>query len=188
MPLFAIQILLMDYGAETFSAFALGVDTEEDDIMARKPRDRKVPLLNKENIFYILRAGVGLAVIAVAFFVYYMYQNGWSRGAKADPGLLLSASAITYAIFAIGQIFNSFSLRSKTKPVYKLFFGNPKLVYAAIASVAFVVFVAYVPGINNFARMGPIPARFWFLIIGAGIIYLIYLEAIKYVRARLNKA
>lgn len=180
MPLFAIQILLMDYGAETFSAFALGVDTEEDDVMVRPPRDRKVPLLNTKNLFYVLRTGIGLSVIAVSVFLYFMISNGWRFGKVPGTEILFTATAITYATFAVGQIFNSFSIRSKSKPLHKLFFGNPNLIYAAIASLIFIIGIVYTPTLNGFAKMAPIPPNFWVIIIGAGFIFATYLELIKF--------
>ncbi len=187
MPLFAIQILLMDYGAETFSAFALGVDTEEDDVMARKPRNRKIPLFNINSIYYVLRSGIGLSIISVSVFLIFMYSNGWQIGVKPDLNLLFTGTAITYTVFALGQILNSFSLRSTTKPVYKLFFGNMKLIYAAIASIVFVFLVVYIPGLNNFAKMAPIPAIMWPMIIIASIVYLVYLEVIKFGLSRAKR-
>lgn len=179
MPIFAIQILLMDYGAESFSTFALGTDTEEDDVMSQNPRDRKISLVNKENINYVLRSGIGLAIVGVSVFLIFMINNGWNYGQQPDQALLYTGSALTYATFAICQILNSFSLRSKEKPVYLLFKGNKNLVYAALTSIAFVIIVIYVPGINTFVKMAPLPLYSWAYAIIGSLAFLFYLELFK---------
>lgn len=179
-PIFAIQILLVDLGAEVFPALALAGDPEGDDLMNRPPRSKKDILFGPETVYYIIRSGTMMGLLSTIAFVIYGSLSGWHFGEKfANESVYLSATTVTYATIAVCQYVNSISIRSKTEPFWKLILGNKRLLVFLGISIVFINSMIYVPFLQNFSYMHGIGLREWGIALFFGAFFLIYLELMK---------
>jgi Ca2+-transporting ATPase len=179
-PIFAIQILLVDLGAEVFPALALAADGEEDDVMSSKPRAKNDILFGKETILYILRSGGVMGVLAtLAFFVYLKMAGASLDSLSSHETIYLTATTVTYATIAVCQYVNSISIRSATLPFHKLIFGNKRLLGFLLVSVIFINSIIYIPFLQSFAYMRPLGISEWGIVLAFGFIYLLILELLK---------
>jgi Ca2+-transporting ATPase len=179
-PIFAVQILLVDLGAEVFPALALAADGEEDDVMVKKPRDKKDRLFGKETIIYILRSGGVMGVMAtLAFFVYLKFIGVSIEGLKDHEAIYLTATTVTYATIAVCQYVNSISIRSESLPFHKLIFGNKRLLAFLGISVVFITSIIYIPILQKFSYMKPLGLAEWGIILFFGFVYMLILEFVK---------
>lgn len=179
-PILAVQILLVDLGAEVFPAIALAQDVEMEDVMSKPPRDRKDILFGKEVIFYILRSGLVMGVLATATFVIYLFRHGWTPGiSPANYAIYPIATTVTYATIGLCQVVNSFSVRSATEPVFKLMRHAKKLYLAICGTFIFVSSMIYIPILQDFSYNKAIGLPEWYLVFIFAGIYLLYLELVK---------
>jgi len=174
-----IQILLIDLGSEIFPAMGLAGDDETDDLMSKKPRDKKDILFGKNVITYILRSGIFMGILAALGFFVFSFSNGWRPGAESTNRMWYAqATTLTYLCIAFGQYINAFSVRSEEKPIWKLM-NNKRLLFSIFISVIFVTSIIFIPGLNNFTNMAPIPSYAYSIILFATIAIAIYLEVAK---------
>lgn len=179
-PILAIQILLVDLGAEVFPALALAGDVEEDNLMNKPPRNKKDRLFGAETIVYFLRSGGVMGLLATCAFVVYGLTHGWNLGGNfPNNETYVTATTMTYATIAICQYINSISIRSQKKPFWKLF-GSKRLLISLAVSVVFINSLLYIPFLQNFAHMKALTITDWLLILPFGLIYLIYMESFKW--------
>lgn len=179
-PILAVQILLVDLGAEVFPAIALAQDYAMEDVMSKPPRDRKDILFGKEVIFYTLRSGLVMGILATAAFVIYLMRHGWSFGTSpANYAVYPIATTVTYATIGLCQVVNSFSVRSAHEPVFKLMRHAKKLYLAICVTFVFVGSMIYIPILQDFSYNKAIGLSEWLLVIAFAGIYLLYLEVIK---------
>lgn len=179
-PILAVQILLVDLGAEVFPAIALAQDHEMEDVMSKPPRDRKDVLFGKEVIFYILRSGLVMGFLATVTFTIFLLQHGWSFGSSPiNYATYPIATTVTYATIGLCQLVNSFSVRSSKKPVFKLMTRATKLYFAIFVALLFVCSMIYIPTLQDFSGNMAIGTSEWLLVFAAAGIYLCYLEFAK---------
>ncbi len=140
VPLLPIQLLWLNLLTDSFPALALGQEKGEPDVMDRKPRNQKEPILNKLMIRTI--SIQSLAIFAATFsafqlgLIYYPQAVGASDGAR------------TYAFITLimAELFRSFSARSERSPVIKLgIFRNATLNKAILLCFVLMLAVIYVP-------------------------------------------
>ncbi len=189
MALTVTQILAIDLGTDLLPALALGSERPEPDVMARPPRKKNQPLLDRTVAARSLWVGFLETVLCYAgfFFVYYwMDPAGWRQLLQPIwlpfKELLETASGRTYVlastVYLAGvvtcQIGNAFACRTSRERVGHLgYLSNRGLLLSVALAIGMILGLIYIPFLNDLFELLPIPAEFWFfLALFAPAIYL----------------
>ncbi len=123
-PLVAIQILWINLVTDSLPALALALEPPERDLMRRRPRPPREPVITWQRGLLVLAHGLLMAAVAMAGFA-FTYQN--------DDTQLARARTVAFCTLAYSQLFYSFACRSQRYTLPELgLFSNPYL-FAAIA-------------------------------------------------------
>lgn len=139
LPLLPLQILWVNLITDSLVALALGLERIEENTMKEKPKD---PAKSITDIHFFARAimqacGLALAVLCV-FKIGLVYFT---------PEIANTMAFITI-IFA--ELFKAFSTRNENKSILSYNpFSNKFLNYSVIISIAFVLSLVYIPGVNQ---------------------------------------
>jgi Ca2+-transporting ATPase len=176
-PLTATQILWMNLVTNGLPALALGMEPPERDIMRRKPRPPREPILTIRRGLRI--AAHGLLVAAVTAVGFGLVYDGTRES-------LPRARTMAFCVVSFGFIFYSLGCRSfrRTMPELGLF-TNPALLAAITVSCLLQLSVVTLP----FARpVFETAAHFgweWGLLLLLALTPVTLIEVAKLIRARL---
>jgi len=177
LPLIAIQILWVNLVTDGFPALALSVDPAEPDIMRRKPRGLKDPILSRAMVTRMIV--IGIIMMAGTLFMFQHFQK--------DYGLQY-AQTIAFCTLVVFQLFNVLNCRSEYNSLFRLgVFSNIKLWIAIFVSIVLQLAVIYTP-LSVYFKTTPIEFMHWGWIIMVGSSVLIYGELAKLVRHFVLKA
>lgn len=132
-PLLAMQLLWINLVTDSFPAIALGMEDVEEEVMTQKPKPKE------EGIF---ANGFGIKIVLWGLMFSILCLTAFSLGNKVD---LQTGQTMAFLVLALSQIAQVFNLRNQ-KSLFKIgFFGNKKLNFAVLLSVALVALVAFTP-------------------------------------------
>ena len=184
LPLAALQILWLNLITDIFPAFSLALEPSTPDIMKRRPRDPKEPILPPKLIFLIAWEGLLLAATTLAAFAVGL---SW-RGNEGEG--LKRATTIAFMTLALTQVFHVFNARSRNRSAFtRQLFTNGWL-WAAIATCLLLQFAAvHVPLLQRVLNTVPPTMPEWGLIFGCSLLPVAIIEIVKYVqRLAVSKA
>jgi P-type Ca2+ transporter type 2C len=190
MALTVSQILAIDLGTDLLPALALGSERPEPDVMARPPRKRGQPLLDRGIVGRSLWLGLIETVLCYTgfYFVYYwMDPVSWRELLRPNwlsyADLLTSESGRTYilasTVFFVGvvscQIGNVFACRTSRERVGGLgYLSNRGLLISVALEIALILALVNVPFFNALFELMPVPPEFWALLALFGpVVYLL---------------
>ncbi|MBN1217270.1 MAG: HAD-IC family P-type ATPase [Candidatus Lokiarchaeota archaeon] len=162
LPILAIQLLYINLVTDTFPALALGVSPAEEDLMNRKPRDPKEPLLNKEILIFILLFGVLNALGCIFLFMWSLDFNLAINIKNAD---LMRQRTIIFAALVIFQTFQCLSVSQNTTIFSKKTLENKILIIAIIIALILLFLAIYVPFMQIVIRTYPLGLMEWLMIL-----------------------
>ena len=170
-PLAAIQILWLNLMTDGLPALALGLEPPEDDLMQRRPRSPREPVITWARARMILGHGALLAVVTLtAFWIAY----------RGDSHRLPHARTVTFCVAAFAQLFFAFACRSDRRTAWQLGIGsNPVLLAAVVASALLQVSVVMLPFARPVFEVGTELGADWLLILLAAVAPLAVVEAWK---------
>ena len=139
-PLLSMQLLWINLVTDSLPAIALGMEPVESDVMDRKPKPKNEGLFAGGLGVRVVLMGAMFAVLSlVAFFL----GSKVLTPAGMDP--LAVGQTMAFMTLAMSQVLHSFNMRSD-KSLFKIGpFGNSKLNWAALASLALVCIVLFTP-------------------------------------------
>ena len=139
-PLLSMQLLWINLVTDSLPAIALGMEPVEADVMDRKPKPKNEGLFAGGLGVRVVLMGTMFAVLSlVAFFL----GSRVLTPAGMDP--LKVGQTMAFMVLALSQVLHSFNMRSD-KSIFKIGpFGNSKLNWAALASIALVCLVLFTP-------------------------------------------
>jgi Ca2+-transporting ATPase len=102
---------------------------------------------------------------------------------------LMLAQTFAFITLSTSELFRAFTARSEFYPLLKIgIFTNKSMNYAVLLSVALVMIVLYIPGLNtNIFRVLPLNLIHWAEIIPLLLIPSIAAEVTKAIQIRQNK-
>lgn len=169
LPITALQILIIDLGAEILPALALGIDPPEGDVMERKAVRRRKRLLNASMFARIVENSIIISL--GAFFLF-----AWKL--KTDD--LIHAQTIAFAAIIIYQMINAFNCRSEDKSIFSLgFFSNLPLIGAVASSLVLVGIIIYVPIFQGPFHTTPLSLQEVLVLFGFALSIIGYVELKK---------
>ena len=170
-PLAAIQILWLNLITDGLSALALGLEPPEDDLMRRRPRKPREPVITwSRGRTIAVHGAIMAAVMLGAFWATY----------RGDDARLPHARTVTFCVAAFAQLLFAFACRSERRTAWQLGLAtNPALLVAVVVSALLQVSVVMLPFARPVFEVGTELGADWILVVGAAVLPLVIVEASK---------
>jgi cation-transporting ATPase F len=179
LPILPIQLLWINMVSAAVLGIALSLEPKEPDLMRRKPRDPKAPILNGVLIWRIVLVSIIILTGAFGLFEYEL-----SRGAS-----LVEARTVAVNVVIFVEIFYLFNARSLIRSPFQLgFFSNPWAVGGAILMVLIQLLYTYAPIMNTLFSSAPISLVLWLDVLAVGSAAYILVEVEKWLRRKLSSS
>ena len=206
-PLNPLQLLWLNLLTDGAPALALATDTGDPDILDRKPRPTDEPIINGRMVSGVIIQTIAItSVVLVAFFVGFHTPGDniadvW-RGLVEVGRLpfeeltvsmqehLMLAQTFAFITLSASELFRAFTSRSELYPLVKIgFFTNKWMNYAIVFSLALILAVLYIPGLNtDIFRVKPLNLVQWLELLPLLFIPSIAAEVTKAVMSKTQKA
>lgn len=111
-PLNAMQILWINIIMDGPPAQSLGVEPVDQDVLKRKPRNVKEPMISKSLIINVLLSA-GLIILGTLYVFQREMEDGSGGRTKRD-------TTMTFTCFVLFDMWNALSCRSQTKSVFQV--------------------------------------------------------------------
>ncbi len=178
MPVTPAQILWVNMVTAVTLALALSFEPMEEDVMKRKPRNHKEPILGGLFIWRILFVSFLIGCLTIGMFKYMQTLNVSVEVART----------VALNTLVAGQMFYLFNCRKiKRQSIGKDFFNNKYAFISALILIALQMLIVYVPFMNTFFETAPIIPMYWLYVIAAGLLVFILVEAEKLIIEKLIK-
>ena len=165
-PLTAIQLLWLNLVTDSFPALALGREKGEPDIMKVPPRKKSESIINKSMKINIL---VQSLAIFVAVFVSFLL--GLTVFFKDAAAPIEGARTMAFATLILAELFRAYGARSEHVSVFKLgLFSNRFMNISVAGSIALLLAVIYIPGVNTIFDNIALSPITWLPIIGLALV------------------
>jgi len=147
LPLYPVQILWMNLVTDGLPALALGVEPGEPDVMSRRPRKPKAPILTRDTGLHILWVGLLMAALALAAGVlpYRLAERlpEWRT-------MLFTTLVFSQLTLALGE-------RSNLQSLFRLgLLSNRPMLWAVGGTFALQLAVIYAPFLRGFFKTVPL--------------------------------
>jgi Ca2+-transporting ATPase len=170
-PLTAIQLLWLNLVTDGAPALALGTEKGDPDIMSQPPRPPKEPIINRFMQVGILTQTIAIASVTLgAYFI----------GLKWFPAHIEAAESMAFVTLSASELFRAFTSRSERYPILKIgVFKNRNMNIAFLSSMALLLGVVYIPGLNNVFNTVPLGWQQWEIILPLLLIPSVVAEIVK---------
>ncbi len=176
LPLLPIHLLWLNLVTDGAPALALGLEGKEPDIMRRKPRPSKEPIITRELwVLTAIQAIVETFATLGAFVV--------SLDTFHDNITL--AQTIAFTTLVTAELLRAFTARSERYNVWQIgIFTNKWMVYAVGASLALLMAVIYVPFLQPIFNTQALDLGHWAVILPFILLPAAAAEIAKFVLRR----
>lgn len=165
-----MHIAFLEMVIDPVCSLVFEAETEEDDVMARPPRDPNEPLFSRTMVIWGLFQGVmGFALVAA------IYLFALKRGMPADEVRALTFFSLVFVIIGLILVDRSFS----SSVIMAVRRPNRTLLAVLIGVVAMLSLTLGWPVARALFRFGPLHAGDLAVTVGAGVAVLLVLELIK---------
>ena len=170
LALLPVHILFLELIIDPTCSVVFEMESDEADIMHRKPRRLSDPLFGREMIFTGLVQGVGvLALVAIIYAV--VITSGFGEG---------EARALAFTTLVIGNLGLIFSNRSHSRSIIQtLRIPNKALWLVTASALGFLALVFSVPFLRNLFGFAAIDLADLALCAGVGLISILIAESVK---------
>ncbi len=170
-PLLSMQLLWINLVTDSLPAIALGMEPVESDVMDKKPKPKN------EGLF---ANGLGVRVVLMGAMFAVLSLVGFFLG-KTLGGTVEHGQTMAFMVLAMSQVLHSFNMRSD-KSIFKIGpFGNATLNWAALASLALVCFVLFVPGVMTAFGLVYLTPKLYLIAAGLILVPTVVMEFCKLV-------
>ncbi|WP_029905012.1 cation-transporting P-type ATPase [Prevotella sp. 10(H)] len=169
MPLTPVQILWVNMVTSVTVSLALAFEKAEPDVMTRRPRSPKTPLLNAYFIWRILFVSV-----LIGGSTLLMNMNLLAQGIEENIVMTITLQTIVFT-----QMFHLFNSRSISKfAINKYFFSNKVVFIVCALMIILQLAVTYMPFMNNALGTRPLELHYWIypLVMGISIFFIVEIE------------
>jgi P-type Ca2+ transporter type 2C len=179
LPLVPIQILWINLVTDGLPALALAMEPKEPDVMRYPPRSPTEPFLPKDRLLLLCGQGLFLALIALATFIYALYEL--KLGLDKSRGL-------TFTVLVLAQLFHAFNNRSERLSLLRIgILSNKALLGAFCISVGLQIAILTWPPIQEIFGVASLDAALWVFAFAVGISPLVVMELWKWFKTlRMN--
>ena len=174
IPLFATQLLWLNFATSIIQDVALAFDAPEGDELKRPPRDPRESLFDRLMITRIaLIAGV-MGGVSLAEF-YWMLNVGGYSGPDAR-NIVLFQFILFENVIALNSTSETLSLFGRH------LLNNPLLIYGVLAAQAMHIAALYTPGLSTVLHIHPISLKEWSILLALALLPMLAIEAEKWLR------
>lgn len=161
LPLVPVQILWVNLVTDGLPAMALGLDTPEENVMRRKPRDPQENIFARGLGYKIISRGLAIGVVTlIGFVIAYSYR----------PDHLVYAQTIAFSTLVVAQLIHVFDCRSEQGIFARNPLQNVYLIGAVISSLLLLLGVIYTEKLQPIFHTTPLALHDWALIIVLSLI------------------
>jgi len=168
-------IAILELIIDPLCSVVLEAEPEESDVMSRPPRDPNAALLSRPLLTTGFLQGV-LAIFAVCAVFLYAALRGSPPEQVRSMGFI-SLICANYALIFANRSFSASPLAGLARP-------NPSLWVSLASAAGALVAIMCVPPVRVFLHLGWIDADQALLCVGAGVVLLGALEALKLLARR----
>lgn len=184
LPLLAVQILWINLVTDGGPALALGVDPAAEGLMARPPRDRNEPVIDRS--MWLTIGMVGFVMMLGTLFVLDGYLPGGLFELIEFPAegerMMQYARTAAFTTLVMFQMFNVFNMRSQGRSLFgRDLFNNRWLWIAVAVSLLLHAAVIYFPPLQSAFDTVPLTLFDWLLATAVGSSVVIVMEVVKLV-------
>jgi magnesium-transporting ATPase (P-type) len=179
MPVTPLQILWVNMVVAVTLGMSLAFEPAEADIMKRPPRRQDEPILSRHLLWRIVFVSVLVAGLTLSVFL-------WEFGAGVSTA---RARTLAVNVLVAGQFFYLFNSRFFIASSFSIrgIIGSRYALLAAGALVILQLMLTYAPPLQRWFGTEAIGLRDWAVVIAAGGLVFILVEAEKAVMRRVEK-
>ncbi len=168
-PLIPIQILWMNLATDALPALALAADTKAQNIMSRKPRDPKSPVLTRQAMEKLAFLGLMITIFTLAMFWYQFEQEGIEKARTA-----------AFSLIIFFQLFIALSWHAENQPLLKAgIFSNKFLIGAMVLGFITQFAIVQTGALEAVFKTVPMSLTEWAAIVAISASILFAEEAVK---------
>ncbi len=174
-PLTAIQLLWLNLLTDGAPALALGLEKAEPDVMQRRPRSPKARIIDRAMATGIAFQASALTAVVLGAYAWGVYAKG---AVHAD------AMTIAFTMLVLAELPVAYAVRSENVPLYRIgLFSNRAMQWACFGSLALLLAVLYVPGLQKAFDTVTLEGWMWGIILPLVLFPALTLEVRKLVVA-----
>jgi len=174
-PILPLQILWINMTTGGVLGLCLAVEPPENDLMLRRPRDPRAPLLDRRLVAQVAFAGLLVLVCAFGLF-------RWELARGADVALSRTVALNAVAVF---QTFHLLNCRSLRPSLFSAGLFRNRWLWAGIGgALSLQIALTHAPLFNALFRTVPLGAAEWARIAGAAALAASLIEAGKWIVGR----
>jgi Ca2+-transporting ATPase len=176
LPLVPIQLLVLNLITDGAPALALGVEKGDPDIMDRKPRPVREPIINRDMV-----TGIVVQTVAISLAVLIAFQVGMQQGPTV-------ARTMAFATLSISELLRAYTSRSERYSIWAIgIFSNKWMQWAVLVSLAILLAIIYVPLLQPIFNTTSLAASDWLVMLPLILVPSVAAEINKWVLRRLSQ-
>ena len=183
LPLLATQILWINLVTDSGPALAMGVDPQDEDVMARAPRKTSERIIDARMWADVLWTGLVMALATL--FALDLYLPGGMVHLESlthEDGSIALARTAAFTVLVFAQLFNAFASRSDHASAFHGLFANRWLWAAVLLGVLLQIAVVHWPPLNTAFGTQPLSGAQWLVCAALGSAVLWASELRKWLR------
>ncbi len=201
-PLTAIQLLWLNLITDGAPALALAMEKGDPDIMSRKPRAKKEPIINRRmglGIVIQTIAQTGAVLFAFGLGLIWHLQASAAIPAGANPLLYIlqhdwrgvdvqTAETMAFVTLSLCELFRAYTARSERASLFQIgIFSNRYMQLAVGSSIALLLAVCGIPFLQTIFNTHFMSLREWTVVLGFSLMPAAAEEITKFFLRMRNK-
>ena len=171
--LFPMHIALLELIIDPSCSIAFENEPADADLMQQPPRDASAPLFAGRTLGLALLQGLGVLAAVLAAFA-------WAQPRLPEG----EARALAFATLVVGNLALILANRSATQSLWStLRIPNPTL-WRVLGATLLLLAALYLPWATELLRFAPLPAQELAAAAGLGLLSVVWIEAVKWLRRR----
>lgn len=171
-PFAAVHLLFINLLTDSLPAIAIGMEPASSDLLNRKPRDPKEPLLSGDLVKRIGLQGLLIAVPVMTAF-YLGYQTGTAE-----------AMTMAFATLTLARLFHGFNCREDRSILRMGLSGNPASLAAFGVGVLLLLTVLLIPALHSLFLVADLTLAQLGMILGLAVLPTLCIQITRIARGK----
>lgn len=171
-PFAAVHLLFINLLTDSLPAIAIGMEPASSDLLNRKPRDPKEPLLSGDLVKRIGLQGLLIAVPVMTAF-YLGYQSGTAE-----------AMTMAFATLTLARLFHGFNCREDRSILRMGLSGNPASLAAFGVGVLLLLTVLLIPALHSLFLVADLTLAQLGMILGLAVLPTLCIQITRIARGK----
>ncbi len=171
-PFAAVHLLFINLLTDSLPAIAIGMEPAGSDLLGRKPRDPKEPLLSGDLVKRIGLQGLLIAVPVMTAF-YLGYRTGTAE-----------AMTMAFATLTLARLFHGFNCRENRSILRMGLSGNPASLAAFGMGVLLLLAVLLIPALHGLFLVADLTLAQLGMILGLAVLPTLCIQITRIARGK----